>query len=239
MDKIETIINNEYLCWHCLKENNKTKTIHIGALGYGSSFDNLSTQIQLCPDCLSKTNENWWKLKVCGNHDKYGQYDQNGEWYEFEEEILSYVRSLPIQGQELFFNTYSYGACADYNMDSQDWIDMQLDIMPDEKYKEYGFYSPSDRKCYHENFPTCQHPVNKIYSDCSSGCWCPFGAHGEYNQVCDKYNISDKCNGCNYYKSRTTPIREIADYDYDDYKIYYIAKLREKELVNKFGVIEI
>ena len=69
-------------------------------------------------------------------------------------------------------------------MDSQDWIDMKLGILPDEKYEAYYMISPRQIKAYEERFTTCEHPVN-VYSNIGEGfeyCMCPFGAKGEYGQ---------------------------------------------------------
>lgn len=219
-------------CCNCLKET-KIHNIRIRALGWGSSFDNFSTQIDLCDDCLKLTNPEWWKLKVCGNFDKDGQYDQNGEWYEFEDEIYKFVKQMPLAGQELFYNHYGCGACASYNMDAQDWIDYNLGTLSHKKCKKYGVYSPQEIQSYQEKFPTCQHPINKIYRDDSKGCWCPFGANGEYGQRVG-LNISSSCYQCKYYIKRVSVIKEIKGEDWEDYKIYYISKIKKEEYKNKF-----
>ena len=76
------IENPENVCFNCLKET-KIHKIHIPALGYGSSFDNFSTRINLCDECMKLTNSEWWKLEIVND-------DKNHIWnlIKHEEEIL-------------------------------------------------------------------------------------------------------------------------------------------------------
>lgn len=224
MDKRENIAikNIGHTCCNCLKEI-KVNHIHIGALGWGSNFDNFSTQLDLCDECLAKTNPEWWKLKVCGNFDECGNYDMDGEWYEYEHEIFDYVNKMPLAGQELFYNYYANGECAYYNMDSQDWIDYELGILPHEKCKEYGMYSPQEIKAYNDRFPNCNNVEIKIYKDGSRGSKCFFGAFGDKEGNCDS-NISDHCYMCSHYKERTGKIKVV-----DELEEYY---KRETERLN-------
>jgi hypothetical protein len=208
------IKNIGHTCCNCLKEG-EVNHIHIGALGWGSSFDNFSTQIDLCDECLEKTNPEWWKLKVCGNHDENGSYDEYGEWYEYEKEIFKYIKQMPLAGQELFYNHYGYGACADSNMDSQDWIDYELGTLSHEKCKEYGCYSPQEIKAYEDRFPNCKNVEIKVYSDGSKGSKCYMGAWGDENGNCE-CNISSKCYLCDRYGERTGEIKVV-----DTVKEYY------------------
>lgn len=206
------VVNPDVTCFKCLKGFDKVKHIMIHALGWGSGFDNFSTQINLCHDCYETTDPKWWELKVCGNFDENGNYDEHGEWYEFEGEIFKYVNSLPIAGQELFYSRYSYGACA-HHMEPQDWIDYNLDILPHEKCKEYGRYSPQERTAYRDRFPTCGKVFRKTYSDGSSCCKCNFGAHGTTDGECDKYNISKECYMCKQYIPRLEAIKVVNEVD--------------------------
>ena len=229
MDKNIAIKNVGNTCCNCLKET-KVHNIHIGAMGYGSGFDNFSTQVDLCDECLLLTDPEWWKLK---RKIAFSDGDYNFHCYEFEDDIFKFIKQMPLAGQELFWNTYGYEACADITMNQQDWIDYELGILSHDKCKEYGCYSPQEINAYHERFPKCQHPVNKIYNDNSKGCWCPFGASGKYNQEYD-INISNECYKCKHFIERTTPIRDILDKDYYDYKIYYVAKINEQKYRSKF-----
>jgi len=228
MSEHQTIQNPENVCFNCLQEKEETELnkIHIPTMGYGSSFDNFSTCLNLCPDCIKLTNPEWWKLEKINNEEEYGSY------YKYEKEIFEFVNQMPIEGQELFYARYSYGACADY-MSGQDWIDYELGILPHEKCKEYSCYSPQEINAYHERFSICQHPVNRIFNNESKGCYCPFGASGKYEQECD-VNNSNECYKCQYFTERTTPIREILNKDYKDYEVYYKAKINQDKYKNKF-----
>ncbi len=227
MDNNKAIQNPENICFNCLKETAIHK-ISIPALGWGSQFDNFSTRIQLCDDCYSVTNPDWWKLNVIK-----GKTDLESEHYEYEDEILNFVNQMPLAGQELFWNRFASGAFVSYYMEAQDWIDYKLNILPHEKCKEYGLYSPQEIQAYKERFPICQHPVNIIYEDGFKSCWCPFGAYGEYGQKVG-LNICDECYECEYFEKRNTLIKDISDKDYKDYEIYYKAKLRQEEYKNRF-----
>ena len=222
MNPNQAIQNPEIVCFNCLKETIVHK-IKIPALGWGSQFDNFSTEIHLCDECMKLTNSEWWKLKTIK-----GETDSDGEYYEYEDEILKFVEQMPLAGQELFYNRYATGEFASFHMEAQDWIDYKLNILPHEKCKEYGLYSPQEIQAYKERFPKCQHVFNIVYNDASIGCWCPFGAYGEFEQKTGR-NICDECYECKYFKKRRTPIKYISEKDWIDYKIYYIAKLKEEE----------
>ena len=222
----KAIQNPEGVCFNCLKRYEHIIKISIPALGYGSSFDNLSTRIQLCFNCISNTNMEWWKLNVVEN--EYTGY------YEYEDEIIDFVKSMPLSGQELFFNRFASGASIMFQMEAQDWIDYKMGILSHQKCKEYGLYSPDEIKAYKERFPKCQHVVNKIYDDGSRASWCVFLANGEYNQKCSK-NPSDKCYNCSYFQERKNSVIEnISEGDFNDWRIYYISKLKEDVYKDKF-----
>ena len=227
MDNNKAIQNPENVCFNCLKATTVNK-IRIPAMGWGSIFDNFSTRINLCNDCMKLTNADWWKLNIIK-----GETDWDGEYYEYEDEILKFVKQMPLAGQELFWNRYATGAFVSYYMEAQDWIDYKLNILPHEKCKEYGLYSPQEKQAYKERFPICQHVFNIVYNDTSIGCWCPFGAYGEFEQKTGR-NICDECYECKYFEKRRTPIKYISEKDWIDYKLYYIAKLKEEEFRNKF-----
>ena len=210
MDENKEIVNSDGLCWHCLQIKNPKEihTIHFGSLGYGSSFDNFSSQLQLCNDCIKETNPEWWelereKLDFDGSHNFYA--------YKYEDEIMNYIGSLPLASRELFYNTYAYGACADSYIDSQDWIDYELGILSHEKCKEYGFTSPQESKAYKQRFPTCNHVYKKIYHDGSSACYCPYGASGNSDGTCNA-NISDECYMCEHYTPKENSMIIINEY---------------------------
>jgi hypothetical protein len=202
----------------------------IPEMGWGSGFDGWSTRINLCNDCYNLTDKRWWELNVISDNEGY-----RGSWYEFESEIFEFVDKMPLAGQELFYNRYSNGWNSRGSWEPQDYIDYELGILPHEKCKKYGVYSHEEIRAYRERFSKCQHPVNVIYNDESKGCRCPFGAFGKYGGLADEYNVWDECYQCKYFTQRTTPIKDISSDDYDDYVIYYKAKLKQEEFKNKFG----
>jgi len=221
------IENPEDICFNCLKET-KVNKIEIPSMGYGSGFDGWSTRINLCDDCYKLTHPDWWKLEE-------KSLEQTGTWseffeYKYEDEIFEFVSKMPVEGRELFENRYSTDS---YNMESQDWIDYELDILPHDKCKEYGMYSPQEIKAYNDRFPMCQHVSNRIWNDRSKGSGCPFGASGDFNQICS-INMSDECYLCEHFAERITPIKDILAEDYKDYEVYYKAKLNQDKYKSKF-----
>lgn len=156
-DKILAIENSDDLCWMCLKHCSHMNTIEFGNLGYNSTFDEWGSCIQLCDKCLAESKDIW-------NLHMIDEDNMCGGKYEHEEEMWDYIKSLPIQTRELLKNTYSYGSNACYKMESQDWIDYELDILPHEKCKKYGLHSPQEIKAYNDRFPTCDKVYKRIYS---------------------------------------------------------------------------
>lgn len=215
-NKVKFIENYENICFKCLEEKPHIKEYSLHRSEYSSSFDNYYTYLQLCDDCKPEGIEEW--------------FDETPEMidgycadYKHEGKIIDFIDTFPLEGQELFWNRVAYGACAD-TMDSQDWIDDKLGILPDEVYEEeYDMYSPRQIKAYEENFPTCEHPINIIYDDDSKGCKCPFGSFGKYNQELDG-NIWDSCFECENYKKRETPIKEMTEDLYDKHEMYMRGK---------------
>jgi len=221
-DKIKAIDDFENLCFCCLeKDKSGLKTYYLYRSEYGSSFDNNYTYLQICDDCKPKDIELWFNESP-----EMNDYCAD---YKYEENIIDLIDTFPLQGQELFWNRCASGACS-YTMESQHWIDDKLGILPDEIYEnEYSMYSPRQIKAYEERFPTCEHPVNAMFDDDSKGCYCPFGASGNYNQEISP-NVSDECFGCEKYKIRETPIKEMS---YDTYKKYEIY-IQGKEFADLF-----
>jgi len=217
------IKNPENVCFNCLEEKTVHK-IYIPQMGWGSSFDGFGTRINLCDNCIKLTNPEWWKLEIVKG---------NGESYKYEKEIFKFVSQLPVEGKELFYNRYASGWDVYIKWKPQDYIDYELGILSHEKCKEYGVYSPQEIQAYKEKFPICQYPVNIIYEDGSKSCWCPFEAYGEYGQKCDEDNISNECYQCKYFTQRATPIKDIFYNDWQDYKIFMLAKLN-KDKYKKF-----
>lgn len=191
------VVNPDNTCCKCLKEDKNIHRIEIGSLGYGSGFDNCSTQINLCDDCLKETNPEWWELRTIV---AFHECNHDFKKYEYEDEIFEFINKLPVEGREMVNNHYSYGACADY-MESQDWIDFELGILSHEKCKEYCLYSPQEVQAYKDRFPNCKHVQIEIYSDGSSGSECICGARGDKNGNCG-LNTYDRCYLCDMFEER-------------------------------------
>lgn len=202
-DRPLAIENPENICFKCLDEfdNDNLTKIHIPSMGYGSGFDGWSTKVHLCSECIKKTNLEWWKLEEVQD-----EGESWIEWYKYEDDIFKYIKTLPVQSRELFWNRYSTDS---YQMEAQDWIDYELDILPHEKCKEYGRYSPQEIKAYNERFPICKHVKIKEYDDRSKSSSCFMGAYGddEGNAGLDTYD--DCCYTCGVFALREGEIMSI------------------------------
>lgn len=221
MEKILAIKNHDGLCWKCLQSFDKSQihNISIPEMGYGSAFDGEGTKLQLCDECYHesiKDNNDLWSMEEIQFFDDEDSFPC-GEEYKYEKEMLEYIETLPLQSKQFVWNEFNYGCDAGHKMEAQDWIDYKLDMLPHDKCNEYGYYSPEEKQAYNERFPTCQYPINKIYSADSKSCWCPFGAYGKYGQVCGQ--TCEDCYECPHYTERTTPIKDIQDDEYEDYVI--------------------
>lgn len=217
-------ITDESICMKCLK-NKATHIYYINNRGYGSSFDSMNTKFQCCDTCNKLEYDKWFnETEVINGYI---------ETYQYENNIVDLINGLPLESQELFDNRFNYNA---YIMDSQDWIDYELDELPHDKCKEYGLYSPKDVEAYNTKFTTCEYVTNVVYNDKSKASWCPFGVYGEYNQKIDECgNLCDECTDCKFYKKRENPIKEINGKDLSQWEHYMIAKLNEKEYEKKFA----
>lgn len=221
---MKAILNENGLCWKCLNNFDEVSIILIPQLGYGSYFDGLSTEIHLCEDCLKESNKDIWDMEVV--------VDDYCEEYKHENAMIEYINSLPLVGKQFVLNEFTNGWDAKI-MQPQDWIDFELGILSHSKCKEYGMYSFEETNAYKERFPKCEYPTNRIYKDGSAGCWCPFGAHGAVNQDAT-LNISSDCYECPYFKERVSPLRDIANEDWDDYVLYVRYNVKKEKLENMF-----
>jgi hypothetical protein len=214
MFKHLAIQNPENVCFNCLqeKEEGEINKIHITGMGYNSSFDNFFTQINLCSNCLKLTNPEWWKLEKVIDEDGYESY------YEYEKEIFNFVKQMPIEGQELFYARYGYGACTGY-MSGQDWIDYELGILPHEKCKEYGYYSPQEEEAYQKKFSVCDKVKIIIYDDNSKGCHCPFGTFGNKDGTSKGHQTQSGCYKCKLFKNREGEIATMTEEDFNIYEL--------------------
>ena len=217
MSKIKAIDNPDCTCYKCLKKFNdeQLNIIHIPSMGWGSRFDNWSTEIHLCNECIKETNPEWWKLE-----EVVGENDWRGSWYKYEDDIFSFVNSLPLEGQELFWNRYAKG-CNSHYMLPQDWIDYELDILPHEKCKEYSMYSPQERRAYQEKFPICDKVKIVIYDDGSQSSRCPFGAFGNKDGTAEGHQTQTKCYDCVFFENRKG---EIEMCDKEDMEIFELEQ---------------
>lgn len=195
MDEIKPVECNEHLCFKCLQNKEHINKYELSYRGYGSSFDNVNTKLQLCDECNDSRLEEWF-----GENPEIDDYFEE---YKYEDNIFDFVNELPIQGRELFYNSCSNDSC----LESQDWIDIELEIAPDNTYKKYGMYSPSEKKAYKDRFPTCENVYRKVYSDGSSHCKCDFGAYGEIDGSAENYNIYKECYYCKRYKKKESAMR--------------------------------
>lgn len=190
INKIKPINYSDKICFKCLKEEGNINKYTIAYRGYGSIFDSFNSLLQLCDDCNHEDIKLWFD-------ESPEMTDECWEQYKYEDNIWDFVQALPLQGRELFENQCADGAgCRP--MDSQDWIDIELNIAPDSLYKEYGMYSPSEIKAYKDRFPTCANVYLKRYKDGSCCCKCDRGAFGNADGSCG-LNVSNECYTCRNY----------------------------------------
>jgi hypothetical protein len=202
------------VCMHCLAIRDDIKPIMIIGMGYGSIFDSTKTQIDLCDDCKALKPKEWWDMKEVITYDD----GEDFKFYkiEFENEIYEFILTCPNAGKELFFNRYD----REYYMEPQDWIDYELKILPHEKCKEYGRYSPQEIDAYRDRFPVCEHVFVNVYHDGSSNTWCYKNASvsGKSDGSCS-VNIGTGCFGCASFKVREKdtdlPVRNISEEFYE------------------------
>lgn len=191
---MKAIENPDKTCCWCLGEFDNLHEIKIDSMGYGSSFDCFSTQINLCDDCYSKTQKCWWDFNVVESVE--------GHDYEYAYEIWNFIGNLPLLGRELVINRYARGAGA-YKLEPQDYIDYKEGILTHEKCKKYGLYSKEEISSYKSRFPTCNFPVKYITKH-KSYYRCKFGAFGGFwgGQSADPLNYSTECYMCKHYIPR-------------------------------------
>lgn len=246
--KIKAICNTDKLCWKCLKEFDIIHHIHILDCGYGSRFDSFSTQLQLCEPCFtdSQNDKPIWNMKIVYGNMSYTKESKDldvefvdeeiDQRYKYDYEMDKYLSELPLESQELVYNSFIEGTS--YHMEPQDWIDYRLGVLPHDKCKEYGLYSPDEKNAYYDRFPMCQYPVQIVYDDGTKGCHCPFGSFGKFKDgevIAD--NLSNKCYGCTYYKERAGTVLTIDDKDMPDYRLYIEYHLNKIRLEQKFSEV--
>lgn len=189
-DRIRPVTYSDKICFKCLNESDNINTYNLDNRGYGSIFDSFKSTLQLCDECNCENLAVWFNEEPLLDEDYFITYMH-------EDKICDFVESLPIQGKELFNNR-----CASelgvLTIDSQDWIDIELEIAPDSVYRKYGMYSPSEIRAYRDRFPSCKHVYLKTYNDGSKCCVCKYGAYGNKDGSCG-VNTSSKCYKCTNY----------------------------------------
>jgi len=243
------ILNPENICFKCLQkyQAQQINSIYINPIygcGYGDSeFNGYGSRLDLCTECYNQTNSEWWKLEKIKQNKEINDYTDyiDNISYKYEEEIIKYLKSMPIEGQELFFNMFAIGY-KPLDMESQDWIDYTLEIISHENCRKYDYYySPDEKKAYYKMYPKCQHPVNLIKENGYNISICPFGSKGKYNQEIDD-DLYIRCYECQYYQERISTIKDINEKIWNDYNVWYTAKINidkykelfEKEDINEF-----
>lgn len=96
--------------------------------GHGSCFDGETGVLLCCRQCDDAKFAKWFYERPTKS--------EWGEHYRFELELFEFLEALPVNSQERFWNHATPGGC---QMDSQDWIDLHLGELSEEKRKEFGF----------------------------------------------------------------------------------------------------
>ena len=156
---IVALKDTKNLCYKCLQKKDKVHQIRIGGSGYGSAFDNFSTSLQLCDECFSESQKDKpiWDMETVYGEAHFDSYTKKSDYpknkivdeyidqrYRYDDEMYEYIKNLPLESRELVYNRNSYGACTDYNMKPQDWIDYELGELPHKTCKQYGRHSPQE-----------------------------------------------------------------------------------------------
>lgn len=144
MSKIMPIQNKEQLCHNCLKEKETIIIFEIRNRSYGSEyFDNVKIKLQLCKDCIKKLKGKKYLEKIFNEKPHYAADDtlEYIEIYDYEKDIISLLDNLPVQSKEIILNNYH---ASDIVLESQDYIDIVLNIAKPEIYKKYGIITEEE-----------------------------------------------------------------------------------------------
>lgn len=178
-----------------------THTYEISNRMYKSVFDCEYTKFQLCDDCHKDEYDHWV------NEEPYVINSYN--YYKFESNILNFINSLPIESQELFFNTFAVKyEC----LPQQTWIDYKLNLLSYTECKQYGLISMEEKKAY-KHFERCNKVTLTIdikdgisYSQCNNYDY--LFTIGDKNGKCfNEYSYNPKCYICKNYKKRKNNIK--------------------------------
>lgn len=215
------------ICYHCLS-NNDLEEFYFEDIGWNSKFDGLESKIILCKNCIEKLKPLWIPPKTITVEDiHFPEYST--ATYAFEEELFEFIENCDIRIKELFFNQYNEGFQFK-KIDSQDWIDYNLGILPHEKCKKYGFISPEETKEYNEKYPNCKHVYNSQIGDIKFS-QCIFNAKGDYNGNTVE-NTSTQCYNCPHFVKRTRnkKYKDIRYQEIEEYNTYQKIKLDPEKL---------
>ena len=129
--------HKECLCFNCnnlhAKENIQTYRIH--GRGYGSVFDTMDFNIQLCPDCAEKIDVN------CFNNAQVGVLGIEEIYYR-EDLLEEFIDGFRIENQEYIYNTDSY---FEDKIARKDWIEMMKEENEDIRDEmAWGFYKKNE-----------------------------------------------------------------------------------------------
>lgn len=119
------------LCFKCLEKSDNIQSHNLCSRGYGSLFDCVSTCLQVCEKCSIPEMNLWFD-------EKPNIKDGYLENYVYEEKIKQFIKTLPIQGKELFYNSCARGTYySGIVIDPSDWIQLELRIAPKALYAKY------------------------------------------------------------------------------------------------------
>ncbi|MGL5711101.1 MAG: hypothetical protein ACRCW9_09725 [Cetobacterium sp.] len=193
--KVSDLNNNDPFnpnqCICCGKQLYKEEFYELKRRGYGSIFDSLKTKFKICKTCKPKDLELW--LNEVPEQKGYS------EDYKLEDELYDFIETLPVQGQELFYNKNSN----EYRLSPTEWILFEKGILSHDSCKDLGIYSPAEHFYYRERFPKCRNVSIKIHSDGSKSAVCHKGAYGKVNKNNKQeasVNTSCLCMKCDSYK---------------------------------------
>ena len=127
INRVEYVKYKENLCFKCLQEKEDINTYGLKRRGYGSLYDSHNTMLQLCNECVGSIKKHEELKKWF--YEKPKMEDICTEDYKYEGEIAEYIKTIPIQGQELFENQIEKGS---FTVDSQEWIDKELGLISDD-----------------------------------------------------------------------------------------------------------
>lgn len=203
-ESIKAVEYKENLCFKCLCECENIHTYELKERGYGSIFDGDKGKLQLCDKCNDVRLEEYFNEEP----EMVNEYCQE---YKYEEEIEKFIKTLPIKGQELFYNQ-CMGGWDNRKIDSQDWIDIEIGVATDEIYARNDMYTPSEIQAYKDRFPNC---MNVHLEEGEEGYYteCKHGAFGDKNGDCKDECVTDFCYSCKNYKSSDEQNDDINNYE--------------------------